>query len=90
MVGRVIPDQAFPGGRDTGGPAGSATSSRENMTCNECRQRMCTDELLTRLRCADCRQGKFEPYYDLAFMMLLIAITEAFTWMLTRRPQDRD
>ena len=51
---------------------------------------MCTDELLTRLRCADCRQGKFEPYYDLAFMMLLIAITEAFTWMLTRRPQDRD
>lgn len=51
---------------------------------------MCTDELLTRLRCAECRQLKFEQFYDVAFVTLLIALTEAFTWMLWRRPQDWD
>jgi hypothetical protein len=64
--------------------------SLENMTCNECRQRMCTDELLTRLRCADCRHAQFEQFYDVAFVTLLIAVTEALTWILWRRPQDCD
>jgi hypothetical protein len=57
---------------------------------------MCTDELLTRLRCADCRHAQFaqfaqfEQFYDVSFVTLLIAVTEALTWMLWRRPQDCD
>lgn len=51
---------------------------------------MCTDELLTKVRCANCRHAQFEPFYDLAFITLLIALTEAFTWMLWRRPQNWD
>ena len=31
-----------------------------SVTCRECRAAMCTDELLSKLRCAECRQIKLE------------------------------
>ena len=42
------------------------------MTCRECRAHMCTDELLSQLRCAECRQIKFEAFCDVAIKAGLI------------------
>ena len=42
------------------------------MTCRECRAKMCTDGLLSRLRCAECRQIKFEAFCDVVIKAGLI------------------
>ena len=42
------------------------------VSCHECRAEMCTDGLLSQLRCAECRQIKFEAFCDLAIKAGLI------------------
>lgn len=54
------------------------------MTCRECRRQMCTDELLSNLRCAECRQIKFERFYHLATKAAMFALSGIFGWMLAR------
>jgi hypothetical protein len=54
------------------------------MTCEECRRRMCTDDLLSNLRCAECRQINFEPFYRLIAKAALVAVSGIFGWLLAR------
>lgn len=65
------------------GPAGSATR-KKNMTCVECREQMCTDVVLNRLRCADCRHIKFEELYRFVLNLSLMAIAGFVAWLFTR------
>jgi hypothetical protein len=58
------------------------------MTCGECRQRMSSDDLLNRLRCANCRQIKFDQFYDFTLMILLIASAEFIGWLMFSRSHD--
>jgi hypothetical protein len=45
---------------------------------------MCTDDLLSNLRCADCRQIQFERFYRFAAKAALVALSGVFSWMLAR------
>ena len=58
--------------------------SRGNMTCETCREQMCTDSLLTKLRCAECRQIKFEQISKAVFHASLVVLGGIFGWLLTR------
>ncbi len=42
------------------------------MNCRECRAEMCTDGLLSKLRCAECRQIEFERFSNIVFKAGLI------------------
>jgi hypothetical protein len=52
------------------------------MTCKQCRQQMCTDDLLNNLRCAECRQIQFERFYRVAARAALVALSGIFGWLL--------
>jgi hypothetical protein len=54
------------------------------MTCDECRVRMCTNTLLTNLRCAHCRQIRLERIYDFAAQAFLMALGGMCGWLLAR------
>ena len=54
------------------------------MTCNSCRARMCTDGVLSKLRCAECRQIEFERFYDVAAKLSLIALGGVLAWYFLR------
>jgi len=43
-----------------------------NTNCRECRAEMCTDGLLSKLRCAECRQIEFERFSNVVFKAGLI------------------
>ena len=68
-----------------GSPAGSVF---RNMTCEECRRHMCTDHLLSKLRCAECRQIKIERFYRLAAEATLVAVFAIFGWLLAVTPSE--
>ena len=71
----------------TPGGEGHWRSSGEtirNMTCEECRRRMCTDYLLNTLRCAECRQIKLERFHRLIVKAALVAVSGIFGWLLAR------
>jgi hypothetical protein len=58
------------------------------MTCSECRERMCTDGVLNRVRCANCRQVKFEQFYDLTFALVFLASAQFISWLISNRSKD--
>ena len=58
------------------------------MTCSECRERMCTDGVLNRVRCANCRQVKFEQFYDLTFALVFLDSAQFISWLISNRSKD--
>jgi hypothetical protein len=80
-----------PWGREhTSGPAGGIyreCSRGMSVTCRECRAGMCTDELLSKLRCAECRQIKFEVFCDVAIRAgLILSVSCLVVNLITRFP----
>ena len=55
------------------------------VTCDECRVQMWADDLLNNLRCAECRQIKFEQFYDVGLRVALLAFGGVCVWLLLRR-----
>ena len=54
------------------------------MNCRACRDAMCTDELLSQLRCAECSQIEFEHFCSLALKAgLLLSVGFLAVRMLT-------
>jgi hypothetical protein len=53
-----------------------------HITCDKCREQMCTDNLLSNLRCAECRQIKFEQSYEFALKASLFALGGMLGWLL--------
>jgi hypothetical protein len=54
------------------------------MSCYECRRRMCTENLLSELRCAECRQIRFERVCGIAVKAIVLAISGVFGWLIGR------
>ena len=52
--------------------------------CDLCRAEMSTSVLLSKLRCAECRQITLAPLYDLVFKASLVAIGGIVGWAVTR------
>jgi prophage antirepressor-like protein len=55
------------------------------MNCHACRAEMCTEGLLSKLRCAECRQIKFEQICDATLKVALITLSGVFVWFLVSR-----
>ena len=61
------------------------------VTCDTCRARMCTDGLLSKLRCAECRQIKVDQFRDVAVKASLLALGGFFLWSIFfRRTASED
>ncbi len=50
------------------------------MNCDSCRARMCTDGLLSKVRCAECRQIKLAQLREFAAKASLLALGGFFVW----------
>jgi hypothetical protein len=59
----------------------------EHVNCDCCRARMCTDELLSNLRCAECRQIELDRLFELLLRTTLFALGSLFTWLLVRHSE---
>lgn len=59
----------------------------EKLTCRSCREHMCTDGLLSDLRCADCRQIRFERFCAVAVRAGLVALGGMIGWFLARHQE---
>jgi hypothetical protein len=57
----------------------------EKLNCRSCRDQMCTDGLLSELRCAHCRQIRFECFCAVAVRTSLIAIGAVIGWFFARQ-----
>jgi hypothetical protein len=53
--------------------------------CFQCRAEMSTDAVLSRLRCAECRQIRFERFCDVAFKTALVFSVGWLVVMVVRR-----
>jgi hypothetical protein len=75
------------GGGPHGLSSGGAPSVKlvVNVTCDECRAQMCTDDLLSNLRCAECRQLKFEQFFDAGIKAAIFTVGSVCAWLLLRR-----
>jgi hypothetical protein len=51
---------------------------------------MCTDGVLSKLRCAECRQIKSARFRDVAAKVSVIALGSLFVWYFFRRSTERD
>jgi hypothetical protein len=51
---------------------------------------MCTDGLLSKLRCAECRQMKSDQFRDVAAKASLIALGGFFVWYFLLRTERED
>lgn len=71
---RAVQRGAFP--EETGGGA--------SVTCAECRAEMCTTELLSKLRCAECHQIRRNELYDFAHGAFLVGLGGVTAWLLIR------
>jgi hypothetical protein len=49
---------------------------------------MCTDELLSKFRCADCRHIKFSQICDATLKVALITLSGVFVWFLVSRSDE--
>jgi predicted Zn finger-like uncharacterized protein len=65
------------------------------ITCKKCRKTFKisgspsrADELLNRLRCANCRQVTNERFYDVTFAVMLIASMQFLNWLLFHRSTE--
>jgi hypothetical protein len=72
---RAVQREAFP------------ETSGEHVNCDSCRAQMCTDELLSNLRCAECRQIEFDRLFEVVLRTSLIAIGNLFAWLLARHSE---
>jgi len=72
---RAVQREAFP------------ETSGEHVNCDRCRAQMCTDELLSNLRCAECRQIEFDRFFEVVLRTSLIAIGSLFAWLLARHSE---
>jgi hypothetical protein len=70
-----------------GGPAGSIPDRwvRVNVNCDLCRAAMCTDGLLSKLRCAECQEIKFEQLWNAVVKGALFATAGYLLFSLLRR-----
>ncbi len=59
------------------------------MNCRECRAEMCTDELLSKLRCAECRQINLEHVCNVLLKAGLILSVGCLVVSLIARHADR-
>jgi hypothetical protein len=48
---------------------------------------MCTDDLLSNLRCAECRQIEFDRFFEVLFQASLVALGSLFAWLLVRHSE---
>lgn len=58
------------------------------LTCDICRARMCTEGVLSKLRCAECRQIKSDQFREVAAKSSLIALGSFFLWYLLFRSTE--
>ena len=59
----------------------------EDVNCDRCRAQMCTDGLLSNLRCAECRQIEFDRFFEVLLRTSLIALGSLFAWLLVRHSE---
>jgi len=60
------------------------------VNCDICRARMCTDGVLSKLRCAECRQIKFAQLREITEKASLIALAGFFAWYVFFRVAERE
>jgi hypothetical protein len=48
---------------------------------------MCTDDLLNKLRCAECRQIQFDRLSEIVLRASLLVVGSLFGWLLVRRSE---
>jgi hypothetical protein len=72
---RAVQQEAFPG------------TLGEHVNCDRCRALMCTDALLSNLRCAECRQIEFDRFFEVLLRTSLIALGSLFAWLLVRHSE---
>jgi hypothetical protein len=58
------------------------------VNCRDCRAAMCTEGLLSKLRCADCRQIEFERFRAVALKAGLIVTIGCLAVNLLVRSSD--
>jgi hypothetical protein len=58
------------------------------MNCRACRAEMCTEGLLSKLRCAECRQIRFEQFRDATLKAGVITLSGVFVWFLVSRSDE--
>ena len=56
-----------------------------SVNCESCRAQMATDALLNKLRCADCRQIKFDQLFDAGVKAAFFTLGGIFAWLVLRR-----
>lgn len=80
--------QQAPWGRAHGSPAGRIPGSLGvRVHCDRCRSQMCTDDLLSKLRCAECRQFEFDRLFEVALRASPLALGGLFAWLLVHRAE---
>jgi hypothetical protein len=52
------------------------------MNCHACRAKMCTEGLLSKLRCAECRQIRLDQFCDATLKVALFTLSGVFAWFL--------
>jgi len=60
------------------------------VNCETCRARMCTDGLLSKVRCAECRQIKFAQFREIVEKASLIALGGFLAWSIFRLAARED
>jgi hypothetical protein len=60
------------------------------VNCEICRARMCTDGLLSKVRCAECRQIKFAQFREIAEKASLIVLGGFLAWYIFRLAERED
>jgi hypothetical protein len=48
---------------------------------------MCTDDLLSNLRCAECRQIEFDRIFEVLLPTSLVALGSLLAWLLVRHSE---
>src|ERR1700726_4478599 len=81
--------QRAPWGRARGRSSGKRLPKHRggHVNCDRCRAQMCTEGLLSNLRCAECRQIEFDRFFEVLLRTSLIAIASLFAWLLARHSE---
>lgn len=69
-------------GRSSGEHSFEIRGEGVQVNCSRCRAQMCTDDLLSKLRCAECRQVEFDRIFELCVRTSLLALGVTFVWLL--------
>jgi hypothetical protein len=71
-------------GRSSGAHSRKRLGEGASVTCADCRAEMCTTELLSKLRCAECHQIRGNELYDFAYEAFLVGLGGVTAWLLMR------